>query len=101
MLGPRTRTRSIRPRLWPLGAFCTWIFSLFAAGLAAAGVGTWTPIGPSVDVSIVADRGTNDLYALANDGSLLLRSSDFGASWSVVPPPPIENCHFAFSVVAG
>ena len=64
-----------------------------------ARTGTWTPIGPSVDVSIVADRATNDLYALGNDARLLLRSGDFGASWSIVPPPPIANCNFYYSIV--
>jgi photosystem II stability/assembly factor-like uncharacterized protein len=66
-----------------------------------AGSGTWTPIGPSVHVSVVADAAMNDLYALGNDGSLLLQSGDFGASWSAVSPPPVADCHFLFSVVAG
>jgi len=65
-----------------------------------AGTGTWTPIGPSVNASIVVDATTNDLYALSNiNYGPLARSGDFGASWSIVPPPPVANCNFVFSVV--
>jgi len=89
---------SISRKVW---ATCIGILLLLAPQWGTAGIEAWTPIGPSVHVNIVADRGTNDLYALGNDSSLLLRSSDFGASWSVVPPPAIAGCHFAFSVVPG
>jgi photosystem II stability/assembly factor-like uncharacterized protein len=64
-----------------------------------AGTGTWTPIGPSVNTSIVVDATTNDLYALNNNPGPLLRSGDFGASWSIVPPPSVANCNFVYSIV--
>ncbi|HEX5865081.1 MAG TPA: hypothetical protein VF014_12650, partial [Casimicrobiaceae bacterium] len=64
--------------------------ALCTVGLTIAGTGTWTPIGPSVDVHIVVDTVTNDLYALSNvNYGPLARSGDFGASWSIVPPPPV------------
>ena len=84
-----------------IGAICIGILAILAPGFGTAGTGIWTPIGPSVAVNIVPDRGTNDLYALGNDSSLMLRSGDFGASWSVVPSPPIADCRFVFSVVPG
>ena len=70
-----------------------------APSVVAAGVGTWTAIGPSVDTNIVVDTVTNDLYASGSIQGALLRSGDFGATWTGVPPPPVADCQFFISAL--
>ena len=82
-----------------LATIGAWVAALCMATAAAAGTGTWTAIGPSVAANIVVDTATNDLYSLSYTYGPLLRSGDFGASWSVVPPPPVSDCNFAFLVI--
>jgi photosystem II stability/assembly factor-like uncharacterized protein len=68
-----------------------------AAGVASAGIGTWTPIGPSGTRALIADPVSQDLYA-TNDTAPLFRSSDSGSSWYLVPAPSVPNCSFAYDI---
>ena len=86
----------VRNQEWRrVGVFCAAIASLLTADLTVAGVGTWTPIGPSVATGITVDATTGDLYGGGPNGTSI-RSSDFGATWSViqVPVPDVPDCEF-------
>jgi hypothetical protein len=80
----------LRGMIFVFGFWC-------AKGVAPATIGTWTPIR-DVDSNRAeqnkridcGDPASQDLYAMSETAPLF-RSSDSGASWHMVPAPPIPQ----------